>query len=151
VSNDPLRPLHDESTAAPPPGGRTFDREWCADEVDIDFPSIGPAVERILASMVGEDQESPLRAEIRLSPREAFDGITVPLEVPVRGACPLCGGRGESWTEACRGCAGTGESLFHHLVRLSVPPRVVDGARFRFRVSSPLTAATRIEVRVAVR
>lgn len=151
MSREPLRPLHDESRAVSPTGRLVFDREWCADEVAIDFPSIAPAVERIRASMVGEDHEWPLRADISLSAREAFDGATVPLDVPVRSACPICGGRGESWMETCRACAGSGESLFHHRVRLSMPPRVLDGARFRFRVSSPLAVATRVEVHVAVR
>lgn len=137
--------------AAPAVPRRPFDREWCADEVAIDFPSMASAVERIRASMLGEKAEAPLHAEIELSPREAFDGVTVPLDVPVRSACPLCGGRGETWMERCRACAGSGESLFHHRVRLSVPPRVADGALFRFKVSSPLALPTRVEVRVAVR
>jgi hypothetical protein len=136
--------------AAPAVSRRAFDREWCADEVAIDFPSLTSAVARIRASMAEDEHESPLHAEIRLSPREAFDGITVPLDVPVRSACPLCGGRGETWMDPCRACAGTGESLFHHRVRLSVPPRVADGARFRFSVTSPLAVPTRVEVRVAV-
>jgi hypothetical protein len=138
--------------AAPAVGRRAFDREWCADEVGIDFPSMTAAVDRIRTSMLGHDtSDDPLRAEILLSPREAFDGITVPLDVPVRSACPLCGGRGESWMEPCRACEGTGESLFHHRVRLSVPPRVADGASFRFKVTSPLAVPTRVEVHVAIR
>jgi hypothetical protein len=151
VSNDPRRPLDDERTAVPAAHRPGFDREWAADELAIDFPSIAPAVERIRASMMGEDEESPLRTEVRISRREAFDGVILPLDVPVRSACPLCGGRGETWMEPCRPCAGTGESLFHHRVRLSVPPGVSDGARFRFRVSSPLALPTRVEVHVAVR
>jgi hypothetical protein len=130
---------------------RAFDREWCADEIAIDFPSTASAVERIRASMLGDEHEPALQAEIQLSPREAFEGISVPMDVPVRSACPLCGGRGETWLDPCRACAGTGESLFHHRVRLSVPPRVADGACFRFKVSSPLALPTRVEVRVAVR
>jgi hypothetical protein len=151
VSNDPRRPLDDERATVPSARRQGLDREWSADELAIDFPSIAPAVERIRASMVTEDEELPLRAEVRISPREAFDGITLPLDVPVRSACPLCGGRGETWMEPCRACAGTGDSLFHHRVRLSVPPGVSDGACFRFRVSSPLAVATRVEVHVAVR
>ena len=69
----------------------------------------------------------------------------------MRGTCPHCGGRGETWTEPCALCCGTGESLFHHPVRVSVPPRVADGARFRFRVTSPDAAPVRVEVRVAIR
>ena len=36
-----------------------------------------------------------LFAELRLSAREAYDGVTVPLDVPVRKLCLACGGRGE--------------------------------------------------------
>ncbi len=75
----------------------------------------------------------------------------MPLAVPIRSACPRCGGRGESWTEPCGSCRGTGESVFHQAVRLAVPPGVADGARFRFRVNAPLAAPVRVEVRVAIR
>ena len=148
LSNEQFRRLVERgrTAAGSDPGP---DRSWCADEV-IDFPSIPAAVDRIRAGFTGEDPE-PLAAEITLSRREASEGATVPLDVPVRAACPLCGGRGESWMEACRPCAGTGESLFHHRVRLSVPAGVSHGARFSFRLTSPLAVATRVEVRVEVR
>ena len=75
----------------------------------------------------------------------------MPVDVPIRGMCPRCGGRGETWTEPCHGCRGTGESLFHHRVRVSVPRGVAHGARLRFRISSPHAATVRVEVRVAIR
>jgi hypothetical protein len=34
---------------------------------------------------------------------------------------------------------------------VSVPPGVADGAKFRFRISSPHAAPVRVEIRVAVR
>ena len=77
--------------------------------------------------------------------------MVVPLEVSVRGTCPTCGGRGESWTERCGACRGTGDALFQHPVRLTLPAGVADGARFRFRVKSPHTAPLRVEVRIAIR
>jgi DnaJ-class molecular chaperone len=89
--------------------------------------------------------------ELQLSRREARHGLVVPLEIPIRGTCPLCGGRGETWTEPCGGCCGTGDSLFHHPVRLAVPAGVVDGSRLRFRLTSPHAASVRVEVRVAIR
>ena len=73
------------------------------------------------------------------------------MNVPVRGTCPHCGGRGETWTERCDLCRGTGESLLHHPVRVTVPAGVADGARFRFRVKSPDASSVRVEVRVAIR
>jgi len=75
----------------------------------------------------------------------------VPLAVPVRITCPNCGGRGESWTEPCDLCRGSGQSTFQHEVRVSVPPGVADGACFRFRLKSPGSASVRVELRVAIR
>ncbi len=128
-------------------------RAWFADEIAIDFPSISEVVDRIRDAFLGDEAaaDESLSAEILLSPREAFDGVTVPLDVPVRSTCPLCGGRGESWMEPCRGCAGTGAWHLPHRVSLSVPAGVADGARFRFTVTAPHTIPTHVEVRVAVR
>jgi len=123
-----------------------------ADEIAIDFPSSSRLLERMRHAFLGERPEvDTLTTEVSLSRRDARCGVELPLEVPVRGACPTCGGRGESWAEPCARCSGTGDSLIHHAVRLSVPAGVAHGARFRFRVSSPHAAPVRVEVRVAVR
>jgi hypothetical protein len=125
--------------------------ECFADEIAIDFPSVGRVVERIREDFLGETpRDGVLTAELRLSQREASDGLVVPLAVPVRGMCPDCGGRGESWTEPCDPCRGTGDSLFHHAVRLAVPAGVSDGATLRFRINSPHAESVRVEVRVAI-
>jgi hypothetical protein len=124
-----------------------------ADEIAIDFPSVRPVVDRMRASLLGDEAlEEPqhLAAELRLSTREAREGLVIPLEVPIRGTCPCCGGRGETWTEPCGRCYGTGASVFHHAVRVAVPAGVADGARFRFRISSPDAAPVRVELRVAI-
>src|SRR5688572_27679164 len=103
--------------------------ECFADEIAIDFPSVGRAVERMRKAFLGEHLDADvLRAEVCLSQREAFAGLILELNVPVRVTCPHCGGRGETWTERCDLCAGTGESRVHHAVRIPVPPRVADGA-----------------------
>ena len=151
MRNDHDRDVGVRQAKAGPLERAGFDREWCANEVAIDFPAIPAAVDRIRASVLGDEAEHPLRAHVWVSPREAFDGVTVPLDVPLRSACPLCGGRGESWMESCRACDGSGESLFHHRVRLAVPAGVAHGARFRFRVTSPLALPTRVEVHVGIR
>lgn len=125
--------------------------ECFADEIAIDFPSVGHVVDRMRDAFLGERAEvEVVTAELRLSRREALDGLVVPVAVPVRGTCPTCGGRGESWTERCDECCGTGEAVFQHAVRVAVPARVADGATFRFRVSSPHVAPVRVEVRVAI-
>ena len=123
-----------------------------ADEIAIDFPSVGPAVERMrdgfLSEPVGDDI---VKSDVCLSEHDACRGLAVPIDVPIRACCPDCGGRGESWTEPCGGCCGTGEALFHHAVRVWVPPGVANGARLRFRLWSSRVAPVRVEVRVAVR
>jgi hypothetical protein len=126
--------------------------ECFADEIAIDFPSVGHVVERMRDAFLGEDLNGDvICAEVLLSRREASDGLVVSIEVPIRATCPDCGGRGETWTEPCADCSGTGESIFRHPVRVSVPRGVADGARFRFRVTSPDAACVRVEVRVAIR
>ncbi len=123
-----------------------------ADEIAIDFPSVGHAVQRMRDAFLGEHRDDDvMRAEVQLSTRQASAGLVVPIDVPIRGTCPTCGGRGETWTERCDTCRGTGESLLSHALRVAVPAGVADGARFRFRVSSPLAAPVRVEVRVAIR
>jgi hypothetical protein len=121
-----------------------------ADEIAIDFPSAGRVVERMRDAFLGEASRDVLATELALSPRQAYHGLDVTLSVPIHGACPNCGGRGESWAELCGHCVGTGESVFHHAVRVAVPAGVTDGTTFRFRVTSPHTGSVRVEVRVAI-
>jgi hypothetical protein len=126
--------------------------ECFADEIAIDFPSVGNVVDRMRTAFLGEHVDADvLRADVSLSQREAFAGHVVSLKVPVRITCPNCGGRGETWTEACGLCRGTGESLFHQALRVSVPPRIADGACVRFRLKSPDAVSIRVELRVAIR
>jgi hypothetical protein len=122
-----------------------------ADEIAIDFPSVDPLVERACGRFFGEQPGAEiLTTEVQVSKRSAALGTVVPLEVPLRGTCGRCGGRGETWTEPCRHCDGTGASLVHRRIRLSVPPGVADGARFRLRVKSPDAVPQRVEIRVSV-
>ena len=127
---------------------------WFDDEIAIDFPSLHAAVERMRACFVaasaGCDPRRRLSTELHLSPREAFHGVTVPLDVPVRRLCLSCGGRGETWPDRCDACDGSGEALGRHPVRLVVPPRVRDGDRFALSVSAPSAPPTHIEVRVVL-
>jgi hypothetical protein len=102
-------------------------------------------------SFFGDTPAVGLNAEIVLSPQEAFWGTTVPLDVPLRGICPCCGGRGETWQEWCVPCGGGGEVPSNHELRLRVPAGVREGATFRFSVMSPGTPHTLVEVRVSIR
>jgi hypothetical protein len=126
--------------------------ECFADEIAIDFPSVGRVVERMRDRFLGERADADvLTAEVSVSQFEARRGHVVPIEVPVRATCPTCGGRGETWAEPCGACFGTGESRLQHTVRVSVPRGVADGARLRLRLCSPDAPSVRVEVRVVIR
>jgi hypothetical protein len=125
-----------------------------ADEIAIDFPSVEPAVERMRDAFLGErpgdGADGVVRREVLVSRREAWDGLVVPIEVPLRGLCRHCGGRGGTWSEPCADCHGTGTRLEAHCVRVTLPPGVADGARIRFRVSSPGADSVRVEIRITI-
>lgn len=126
---------------------------WFDDEIAIDFPSLHAAVERIRAGFVASadwEHRRELSTELHLSPREAFHGVTVPLDVPIRKMCVACGGRGEIWSDPCDACDGSGEALGRHPVRLVVPPRVQDGDRFALSVSAPSAPPTHVQVTVVL-
>jgi hypothetical protein len=152
MSSDPFRPTGDSMALLTSDNGPHGIRVDCfADEVVIDFPSVAPAVERMRSAFVDEERGSLLRADVSLSTREASEGITLPLAVPVRSTCRSCGGRGETWSERCGTCAGTGTEVLTHHVQVSVPAGVLDGTRFRFVVTTRHDPPTRIELHIAVR
>jgi hypothetical protein len=152
VKRDPFR---DEPIFAVRTVTQTADgmQDCFQDEIAIDFPSVDGLVERVKDAFLGGDgrEGAPtVTHEVRLSNGEARRGTIIPLELPLKGLCRSCGGRGEVWTEPCRACRGSGDWLVRHPIRVSVPPGVSDGARFRFRVSAPHAAPVRVELRVAV-
>jgi hypothetical protein len=150
---DFLRPFRDDALPTPAQGPATLSlmRTCFADEIAIDFPSIGPAVDRVRETFVAsDDHAAPVETGVALTSRQASIGAIVPIELGLSGLCAGCGGRGESWAEPCGQCAGTGERAHTHHFRLALPPGVADGTRFRFVVSPPSVRATRVEVTVSV-
>jgi len=121
-----------------------------ADEVVIDFPSVAPAVDRMRNAFLEEERAAALSAAVRVSAREARIGAMVPLEVPVRCTCHECGGRGETWTEPCHRCQGSGTELRHHQLQVALPAGVLDGTCFNFTVTPRHNPPTRVELRVLV-
>lgn len=128
----------------------SHDRGCFADEVVVDFPSVASAIDRMRSAFLADERGTSLTTSIRLSPREARVGATVPLEVPVRCTCRDCGGRGETWSERCAQCAGSGLKLLRHQLQVSVPAGVLDGTRFYFTVTPRQDPPTRIELHVLV-
>ena len=131
-------------------GDERHDANCFADDVIVDFPSVAPAVDRVRSAFLVNERSEALLCTIQLSSRDASEGATLPLDVPVRCTCRACGGRGESWTEPCACCAGSGTEVFRHELRVTVPAGVHDGARFHFTVTPRHNLSTRIELHVLV-
>lgn len=127
-----------------------------ADEVVVDFPSTADLAERMRASFFGFEDGDAVpsrllhRAEVRLTPREADKGTKVPVDLPVRLTCPVCGGRGEVWNEVCGICIGSGGEFLSHQLDVRVPPGVQDGTRLRFSLGAHFAPNTHVEVRIAI-
>ena len=111
--------------------------ECFADEIAIDFPSVDLVVDRMRDAFLGEraDADVVLRPRCRCRAKTRGAASSMPVDVPIRGTCDRCGGRGETWTEPCEHCAG------HRRIAHPVPGPalgaargVADGARIRFRV-----------------
>lgn len=151
VLSDPARRRSYDAALRPTGGYGRSDVAPLDDEVAIDFPSVANILDRMRHDFFGGGRTASLSAEIVLTPREAFDGITVPLAVPLRLTCPRCGGRGETWAEWCAGCRGLGEVPASHPMHVRVPAGVREGAMFRFSVTPPGAAPTVVEVRVSIR
>jgi hypothetical protein len=121
-----------------------------ADEVGIDFPSMRAVIDRIRRPFVAEERPSVVGTVLRISRRDARDGATLPLDVPIRITCPDCGGRGGSWAEACVCCGGSGSLLRRRHFQVTLPAGVSDGTRLYFTVSPRHHLPTPIELHVVV-
>jgi hypothetical protein len=141
---------HGGDSVAVVAGDDRHDVSCFADEVAIDFPSVDVALARIRRAFLADERPTQVRTTVRLSDREARTGATVPLDVPVRCTCRQCGGRGESWTEPCPKCDGSGAELLHQPLHVTIPAGVPNGARFQFSVTPRQNITTRIELHVLV-
>ena len=124
---------------------------WFSDEVAIDFPSVASVLDRMRDAFFTAEPAITLSAEMTLTPREAFAGVTIPFDVPLRRTCSRCGGRGEVWNEWCATCAGLGEVAAAHAVHVRVPAGVSHGDTFRFSLTPPGAPSTVVEVRIVIR
>lgn len=145
-----FRPFGGDSIAVLTIDDLRHDVNWFADDVVVDFPSVSRAVDRIRSAFLADERPSAVPTALRLSHHEASEGVTLPLEVPVRCLCRQCGGRGESWTEACPRCSGSGTELFRHHLQVTVPAGVCNGARFHFMLTPRHHPPTRIELQILV-
>jgi len=151
VLGDPKRRRTYDARMAGRSGQTERGRDWFADEVAIDFPSVSSVLDSMRDAFFRAEPAVTLSAQLIVTPREAFDGTTVLLDVPLRRTCQRCGGRGEVWTEWCAACDGLGEVSAAHAMRVRVPAGVCEGARFRFSVTPPGAPPTVVEIRIRIR
>lgn len=123
------------------------------DEIAIDFPSTGRFVDRVREAFVSEGAPratEPLQMRAQVTRAQAFRGTVLVLDLALRAACSLCGGRGETWAERCTACDGSGDEEIPYLLRVVVPPGVKDGTRLRRRARTPEGTAVRVDVTVTI-
>lgn len=123
------------------------------EETAIDFPSMAPIVARMRDAFFADTRDRDVatrRAEVELTPRQADQGVRVPLDLTFQHTCPACGGRGESWTDPCSLCDGSGAGLLSHRLHFRVPPGVRHGTCLRYSITPPHAFETHLEVRIAV-
>ena len=121
------------------------------DEVAIDFPSVATVLDRMRHAFFGDAAGGAGAPALVVSPREAFEGTTVDVHLPIRGLCLECGGRGEIWGDWCVACSGLGHRAVRHPAQLRIPPGVKDGARIRIRMTGPGAPQTSLLARILVR
>jgi DnaJ-class molecular chaperone len=95
-------------------------------------PSFDAFRERYLRNFTGWNMPKAERAEsltldVALSPAEVFYGCTIPVGVPVFGACSECGGTGQVSLFRCLECAGSGLMEQQRALYVRVPPRLQPG------------------------
>jgi molecular chaperone DnaJ len=103
-------------------------------------PSVGEILDHIAQNFFGFHQKSRgswrrLGVEIVLDTREAFFGVSVPIEVPVYVRCSRCGGGGGEWG-VCPLCHGYGMIETTHTVKLEIPPEARSGDRYQIDLRS---------------
>jgi len=125
-------------------------RSVLADEVHVDFPSVLSVLDRMRHSFFGASRRPYRVSDIVVTPREAFWGATVVLDVPVTRTCACCGGRGEVWEDWCRECAGQGDVPARQAIRVRIPARVHEGARIRFRVAAAGIRPTVVDAHIRI-
>ena len=123
------------------------------DDVEVGFPlasTFVPSMRKVFFS-TGEDDDCAMQqTEIALTARQATEGAQVSLDLTLRHTCPVCGGRGELWSDPCGVCVGSGTGWVSHQLEVLVPPGVRNGSCLRFSISPPYAAETNIEVCIAV-
>jgi molecular chaperone DnaJ len=92
-------------------------------------------------------QPGSLSGEILQTTDEAAAGGVLPLDIPLRGACPACSGTGGSAFD-CGRCGGEGAIERRLPIPVRIPQGVRDGAVFQVNVDEPGVASVLLTVHI---
>jgi DnaJ-class molecular chaperone len=92
-------------------------------------------------------QAGSLSGEILLTAEEAQAGGILPLDIPLQGSCPACGGTGGSAFD-CGRCGGEGAIQRRMPLPVRIPQGVRDGAVFQVNVDEPGVASVLLTVHI---
>jgi len=72
--------------------------------------------------------------ELILTADEARTGVTIPITIPIRKNCPVCGGTIFSIFSFCEYCQGEGHVIRDITAKVEIPPQVQNHSRFRIPI-----------------
>jgi DnaJ-class molecular chaperone len=72
--------------------------------------------------------------ELILTADEARAGLIIPVTIPVRKNCPVCGGTFFSLFSFCDYCQGAGHIVRDITAKVEIPPQVRNNSRFRISI-----------------
>jgi DnaJ-class molecular chaperone len=95
-------------------------------------PSFDAMYDRFLRNFAGmgvpkSERLEGLNFEVLLTPDESARGCVVPVDVPVFGRCPACGGSGRDWVFPCTYCQEQGMIEKAERLYLRIPPMAPSG------------------------
>jgi DnaJ-class molecular chaperone len=85
-------------------------------------------------SIFQEYDEIDYQLELILTADEARTGLIIPVTIPMRKNCPVCGGTFYSIFSFCEYCHGVGHVVRNITAKVEIPPQVRNNSRFRIPI-----------------
>jgi DnaJ-class molecular chaperone len=98
-------------------------------------PSFEAVYDRFRRNFTGigipkSERSEGLNFEVLLTPEESARGCVVPVDVPVFGRCPQCGGSGRDWVFPCARCRQRGMIETEQRLHIPIPAMAPAGSTY---------------------